>query len=84
MCFLDYTELFTYNFGGPTPPTPDIPRPPLETTEVTRMIVMDLKVTKIEPPGEDDGQDYPVVHFRGTSRSLESNYDVNANSNIRG
>lgn len=84
MCFLDFTELFTYNFVQPVPPQDDIPRPPLDTVEATRLIFMELKVTKIEQPGEDDGQDYPIVHFRGTSRSMDASYDPNAHSNIRG
>jgi len=45
---------------------------------------MELHATKIEPPGEDDGQSLPVVHFKGTSRSMHQSWDPNANSNIRG
>jgi hypothetical protein len=43
-------------------------------------------VTSIEPPGEEDGQALPVVHFTGTSRLLEASTDPNANtqSSIRG
>ena len=48
------------------------------------MIKLKLKVNKIEPPGEDDGKDYPVVSFDGTSWSLQERYDSNANSLIRG
>ena len=63
-----------------------------------RLIRIKLQVTKIDPPGtgdedeEDDGLDWsnftgerlPVVHFRGTSRSLHASWDPNANSRIRG
>lgn len=43
-----------------------------------------LHVTSIQNPGPDDGQDLPVVHFKGVSRSLDDSFDNNANSNIRG
>lgn len=43
-----------------------------------------LEVTSIQNPGPDDGQDLPVVHFKGVSRSLDDSFDHNANSNIRG
>ena len=46
---------------------------------------MKLRVTAIEPPGEEDGQALPVVHFQGTSRALNySLWDPNASSDIRG
>jgi hypothetical protein len=45
---------------------------------------MELKVTKIEPPGPDDGQALPVVHFEGTSRSMHEPWDTNAVGNIKG
>lgn len=48
------------------------------------MIKLRLRVTSIDPPGEEDGQDYPVVTFKGTSWSLHSSWDPNANSLIRG
>ena len=32
-------------------------------------------MTRIEPPGPDDGQDLPVVHFVGVSRSLNDSWD---------
>ncbi|TAQ89831.1 hypothetical protein B7494_g1845 [Chlorociboria aeruginascens] len=82
VCFLDFHEFFHYNFNV-QPPHGD-PRPPINTTEALRLIVMRLKTTRIEEPGEDDGQEYPVVHFEGDSRSLNSTWDPNANSRIRG
>ncbi|KAJ5053998.1 uncharacterized protein L3040_000286 [Drepanopeziza brunnea f. sp. 'multigermtubi'] len=83
VCFLDFHELFAYNFTNPATPT-DRPRPALQTTEAIRLISMELRVTHTEPPGPDDGQELPVVFFEGISRSLHSPRDVNANSNIKG
>jgi hypothetical protein len=83
VCFLDYAALFTYNFAAEEP-LDNEPRPPLDTVEAIRLIAMELHVTKIEPPGEEDGQELPVVHFRGTSRSMHESWDPNANSNIKG
>lgn len=48
------------------------------------MIVMELHVTKIEPPGPSDHPDFPVVHFRGTSHSRGELWDPNAHSEIKG
>jgi hypothetical protein len=45
---------------------------------------MELKATSIENAGPNDGQGFPIVHFEGTSRSLHSAWDPNANSNIKG
>lgn len=45
---------------------------------------MKIHVTEIEPPGPEDGQELPVVHFEGISRSLDSSWDNNANSDLRG
>lgn len=59
-------------------------RPPLDVGEAARMIVMNLHVTSIEPPGPDDGQGLPVVHFKGISRSLDDDWDDDGNSSLRG
>ncbi|KAK0109673.1 hypothetical protein ONS95_002354 [Cadophora gregata] len=83
VCFLDFHDLFAYNFTSPTMPA-GTPRPALQTTEAIRLITMELRVTHSEPPGPEDGQEHPVVYFEGVSRSLHSAWDVNANSNIRG
>jgi hypothetical protein len=80
---LDFHELFHYNFAANQPPA-DVPRGPLETIEAIRLIVMELRVTSIENPGPEDGQDLPVVHFTGTSRSMHESWDPNANANMRG
>ena len=83
VCFLDYTELYDFNFGS-DPPESNQPRPPLDTEEATRMIIMKLRITKIEAPGEDQGQQLPVVHFQGKSSSIRPSWDPNANSKIKG
>lgn len=62
----------------------DAPRQPINVGEAVRLIAMHLNVEKIEPPGPDDGQDLPVVHFRGVSRSIDDSWDDNANSEILG
>lgn len=45
---------------------------------------MRANVTAIQPPGPDDGQELPVVHFAGVSRALDGLWDDNANSDLRG
>ena len=83
VCFLDYTELFAYNFSTEAIAR-DHPRPPLSTDEAIRMIVMHIKITKIEPPGPNDGQALPVVHFHGNSRPRYAHWDRNAIAHVRG
>ncbi|KAG8525607.1 uncharacterized protein KY384_009251 [Bacidia gigantensis] len=84
VCFLDYTELFDFNFTGGDPP-PNQPRLPLDTDEAIRLITMKLVVSKIERPGRENGQDLPVVWFKGESSSVRPSWDQNANSSkIRG
>ncbi|RDW89016.1 hypothetical protein BP6252_01048 [Coleophoma cylindrospora] len=82
VCFLDYNDLFNYNFLSEQPGSG--PRPPYEATEVIRMIIMEIRVVGIEEPGPDDLPGYPVVYFKGLSRSRGISWDPNANSNIRG
>lgn len=77
-------DFFGYNFP-PYDHLPDhLPRPALDEGEATRLIIMKVHVTKIEPPGPEDGQSLPVVYFEGFSRSLDSSWDENANSDLRG
>lgn len=80
--FVNYNELFRYNYSWHTPP-PGIPLPPLDTEEARRILLMDLVATKIDPPGQDDGQDLPVVSFKGVSHHLDTE-DSEAHSTIRG
>ncbi|CAJ2512352.1 Uu.00g053670.m01.CDS01 [Anthostomella pinea] len=84
VCFLDYTDFFAYNFAPEDQPPPHIARPAIDVGEATRLILMRVVVTKIEPPGPEDGQELPVVYFKGVSRSLDDSYDENANSDLRG
>ncbi|KAI1336294.1 hypothetical protein F5Y15DRAFT_395157 [Xylariaceae sp. FL0016] len=83
VCFLDYTDFYEFNFAN-VEPASHIPRPALHAGEATRLILMRITVTKIEPPGPEDGQALPVVHFSGISRSLDDSFDENANSDLRG
>ena len=84
VCFLDYTELYDFNFGPDSLILPHVPRPPLDTEEATRLITMRIQVTKIDPPGPEEGQTLPVVHFKGTSSSVRPSWDADANSEIKG
>ncbi|KAL8933999.1 MAG: hypothetical protein Q9211_005463 [Gyalolechia sp. 1 TL-2023] len=83
VCFLDYRELFTFNFSE-NQPLPSQSRPPIDVEEAIRFIVVKLHATSIEQPGEDDGQALPIVHFKGISSSALPPVDPNANSKIRG
>jgi hypothetical protein len=86
VCFLDYNDLYAFNFepDGRAETPPHVDREPITTREAFRLIRLQLHVTAVEPPGEDDGQDLPVVHFEGLSRSTFMAWDPNANSRIRG
>lgn len=83
VCFLDYQELYAFNFSSDEPEQGQ-PRKPIDTEEATRLINMIIRVTKIEPPGENDGKGLPVVHFAGKSSAITPLYDPNANSKIKG
>ena len=72
VCFLDYTELFGFNFSTPPPASVDQPRPPLDMEEAIRLITMKLVVSKIEEPGEGDGKGLPVSIFRGFQFHLQN------------
>ncbi|KAI0878976.1 hypothetical protein GGS24DRAFT_316516 [Hypoxylon argillaceum] len=84
VCFLDYTDFFAYNFGAEDQPLPHIPRRSINVGQATRLILMRIFVTAVEKPGPEDGQDLPVVHFKGVSRSLDQSFDENADSDLRG
>ncbi|KIV98668.1 uncharacterized protein PV09_09549 [Verruconis gallopava] len=83
VCFLDYNDLYAFNFLSPDP-TPGEMREPITTQEAIRLITMKIKVNKISDPGEGDRKDMPVVHFTGMSRSMHASWDPNANSKITG
>ena len=85
--FLDYHDLFDYNFQPPFPPE-DEERPPIATKEAIRLIKLKLKVSRVEKAGEhsdpESHPDHPIVHFVGTSYSVLHHFDINGNSKIRG
>lgn len=83
VCFLDYNDLYAFNFIG-SDPAGDEWREPITTTEAIRLITMKIKVSAIEEPGEEDGKELPVVHFTGMSRSMHATWDPNANSKLTG
>ncbi|KAK6523071.1 hypothetical protein TWF281_002494 [Arthrobotrys megalospora] len=83
VCFLDYHDFYAFNFGS-TAPEDGSPRPPIDIREAIRFIKLGINVTKIEPPGPDDGQELPVVHFKGVSRLMHAFWDPNANSALTG
>lgn len=84
VCFLDYDEFFHYNFPPNDELPDDVPRQALDTTEAVRLILVKIWVTKVVPTGKDDDQKYPVVHFKGVSRSVDGPWEENANSDLRG
>lgn len=84
VCFLDYSDFFRFNFPEDAYIPPDRPRSPLDEEEEVRLIIMKLTVKRIEPPGEDEHPDYPIVHFDGVSYALDNPWDANANSDLRG
>jgi len=67
VCFLDYNDLYSFNFTNSLPAGQ--PRDPIDTKAAIRLIRLKLQVTKISPPGEDEGQDYPVVSFKEQARA---------------
>ncbi|KOS18203.1 hypothetical protein ESCO_003216 [Escovopsis weberi] len=84
VCFLDYNDFFTFNFPDSNIILSDAPRPPIHTEQAVRLILMRIHVTKIEDPPPEYRQDYPLVHFKGTSRPTDDAWDDNATSDIRG
>ncbi|CAN9089616.1 unnamed protein product [Alternaria alternata] len=85
VCFLDYNDLYNYNFSSDAIKVPsDEPRGALDTDEAIRHIVMDLRVTDVTAPGPFDNPTLPIVHFKGVAKSVDALWDPNANSGIRG
>ncbi|CAK7234413.1 hypothetical protein SBRCBS47491_008940 [Sporothrix bragantina] len=101
--FLDYSDFFAYNFPEAAMGRDDLPdnqpRPPFLAEEELRMIIMHIRVTKIEMPKDrkDEGPlavndgaydnthpDFPIVHFEGQSMSIFHHWDTNANSGLHG
>jgi hypothetical protein len=85
VCFLDYNDLYSFNFSQEALEHPsDQPRDSLVTDEAIRHIIMDIQVTEVSAGDQFDNQALPVVYFSGKSRSVEASWDPNANSKIRG
>lgn len=85
VCFLDYQYFYRFNFGvGANPIPADQPREPISPQEAIRHIIMHLKVVKVEPAGPEHNQALPVVHFTGESHVLNSFWDLNTTSKLRG
>ena len=63
VCFLDYSDLYQFNFSDPAPPD-DQPRPELDQEEAIRLITMKLRVTKLEKVPD-------AVHAPGSSKAKE-------------
>ncbi|KAL0944288.1 uncharacterized protein CTRU02_202175 [Colletotrichum truncatum] len=86
VCFIDYNDFWRFNDldGADLHPVPrEVARPPLDVGEATRVIIVKVHVTSVQPPGDDDGKDLPVVHFEGISRSIDDTWDANTSSDIR-
>ncbi|KAK7218511.1 hypothetical protein V2G26_006514 [Clonostachys chloroleuca] len=84
VCFLDHSDFIRFNFSNMGIVTHNIPRPPLDRGEATRLILMDLEVTRIEPPGPNDDREFPVVHFKGVSRSFDTDFIEDVHSTLSG
>ncbi|KAK4244563.1 hypothetical protein C7999DRAFT_35078 [Corynascus novoguineensis] len=82
--FLDFDDFFDFNHPGVDNLPRDVPRPPLAIRQATRLILMRIRVDKVEPPSAGDHPDHPVTYFRGFSRALDGAWDDNAQADIRG
>lgn len=84
VCFLDYSDLYNFNFTGDQP-EPGEARRPIETEEATRMIVLSLVAVDVRDAEEGEGMlGTKIVQYEGRSRSMHDSWDPNANSSIRG
>ncbi|KAL9078017.1 MAG: hypothetical protein Q9157_003048 [Trypethelium eluteriae] len=87
VCFLDYTDLYAFNFSDQSAIHKDPrehPRDALDSEEAIRLITCKLRVTSIERPEPEDGQGLPLVRFQGDSHSMHSGWDPNARSRLKG
>jgi hypothetical protein len=80
--FMDWTDLHSYNFPHAVLPY-RFHKAQIFDRQETRLIVMSVKVARVEGSLEA-GNGSPVVHFKGTSRSLLEALDLNAHSEIKG
>ncbi|KAF2772765.1 hypothetical protein EJ03DRAFT_324319 [Teratosphaeria nubilosa] len=99
VCFLDYNDLYAFNFAQRIPDDePREPIATEEAIRLIKIKLQVTKIEPPGSSNDDDdetggdgldwsgfqGERLPVVHFRGTSRSLHASWDPNANSRIRG
>ncbi|KAH6635554.1 hypothetical protein B0J18DRAFT_419107 [Chaetomium sp. MPI-SDFR-AT-0129] len=82
--FLDFSDFFHFNFPVGDRAPRDVPRAPLDAGQATRLILMRIRVSKVEPPGPGDHPDHPVTYFTGFSRALDGTWDDNADATICG
>lgn len=78
VCFLDYTDFFSFNFPDDSLPVPEyMPRPPLDVGEATKLLMMKINITRITYPEpgsgypEIKGKIWPIVHWKGYARSFD-------------
>lgn len=70
--FLDYQDLFAFNFTGQHNLPESIEREPVTTAEAFRLIMLTLWITKIEWPDEDEDQASDWETVAGSSASQAS------------
>ncbi|KAK1779090.1 hypothetical protein QBC45DRAFT_466177 [Copromyces sp. CBS 386.78] len=77
VCFLDYTDFFSFNFPDDNMPDDNVPRPPLDVGEATKLLMMKINVDRITYPepgtghAEVKGRAWPIVHWKGYARSFD-------------
>ncbi|KAI4163210.1 MAG: hypothetical protein LQ342_003143 [Letrouitia transgressa] len=84
VCFLDFRDLWEFNFTRAPTPLPNRHRPPIRTEEAIRFIIMNIHVIRLSPPGDKDGKALPVAHFQGTAKLVRPLGDGNDDSRLRG
>jgi len=70
--FLDYQDLFAFNFTGQHNLPESIEREPVTTAEAFRLIMLTLWITKVEWPDEDEDQAGDWETVAGSSASQAS------------
>ncbi|RMZ78416.1 hypothetical protein DV738_g3933, partial [Chaetothyriales sp. CBS 135597] len=69
VCFLDYSDLYRFNFESPPLPESEA-RPPIDTREALRLIRLQLHVTKIEWPDDSTVRTTRTGAIRWTTISV--------------
>lgn len=73
----DYTDFFSFNFPDDSMPDDNVPRPPLDVGEATKLLMMKINVVRITYPEpgtghpEVKGKVWPIVHWKGYARSFD-------------